>query len=88
MHLRILEHVAKLPTPPTVRYGFTPFYLRNLFPNTKYFWKPTLSNESSIFSSTTARERGDHTPFVAVAVDLGLKNPLMRDHNTVAAAES
>ena len=47
--------------------------LTNLFPNTKYFWRPAFSNMTSIFSFTTSREKGDHTPFVvAVAIDLGL----------------
>ena len=93
---------SKLPTSPTVQFGFTPdklpftsspgngqsvtyptsltfnnhVRLTNLFPNTKYFWRPAFSNKTSIFSFTTAREKGDHTPFVvAVAVDLGLIGP-------------
>lgn len=50
--------------------------LTNLFPNTKYFWRPAFSNKTSIFSFTTSREKGDHTPLVvAVAVDLGLIGP-------------
>ena len=50
--------------------------LTNLFPNTKYFWRPAFSNESSIFSFTTPREKGDQTPFtMAVVVDLGLIGP-------------
>ena len=50
--------------------------LTHLFPNTKYFWRPAFSNETSIFSFTTAREKGDHTPIVvALAVDLGLIGP-------------
>ena len=50
--------------------------LNQLFPNTKYYWKPAFSNASSIFSFTTAREAGDHTPFTAaVVVDLGLIGP-------------
>ncbi|KAF8884283.1 metallophosphoesterase [Gymnopilus junonius] len=50
--------------------------LTNLFPNTKYFWRPSFANESSIFSFTTSREAGDHTPFTtAVVVDLGLIGP-------------
>jgi hypothetical protein len=50
--------------------------LTNLFPNTEYFWRPAFSNNTSIFSFTTAREKGDHTPFVvALAVDLGLIGP-------------
>ena len=50
--------------------------LTNLLPNTKYFWQPAFSNETSIFSFTTSREKGDPTPFVvAVAVDLGLIGP-------------
>jgi hypothetical protein len=50
--------------------------LTNLFPNTKYFWRPAFSNKTSIFSFTTAKEKGDHTPFVtAVVVDLGLIGP-------------
>jgi len=50
--------------------------LTHLFPNTKYFWRPAFSNETSIFSFTTPREKGDHTPFkAAVVVDLGLIGP-------------
>ncbi|KAF8968595.1 metallophosphoesterase [Flammula alnicola] len=50
--------------------------LTNLFPNTKYFWRPAFANGSSIFSFTTSRESGDHTPFTtAVVVDLGLIGP-------------
>jgi hypothetical protein len=93
---------SQLPSPPTVRYGFTrdflPFVsspknaesvtyptsltfsnhvrLHHLFPNTKYYYQPIHANASSIYSFTTAREKGDHTPYTtAVVVDLGLIGP-------------
>jgi hypothetical protein len=93
---------SRLPSPPTVRYGFKqdllPFVsspenaesvtyptsltfsnhvrLEHLHPNTKYFYQPIHANASSIYSFTTAREKGDHTPYsAAVVVDLGLIGP-------------
>lgn len=51
-------------------------HLTDLAPNKKYYWKPAFSNDTSIFSFTTAKKTEDHSPFkIAVAVDLGLIGP-------------
>lgn len=50
--------------------------LTNLFPNTKYYYKPVHANESVVYSFKTSREKGDLTPYTtAVVVDLGLIGP-------------
>ena len=66
---------AESVTYPTLLTYSNHVRLNNLSPNTKYYYQLIYANASSIYSFTTAREKGDHTPYITAVVVVGLIGP-------------